>query len=29
MGICTYGFVPPEDYVAELAHEFRKEGPPS
>jgi predicted deacylase len=29
VGICTYGFVPPEDYVAELAHEFHKEGPPS
>jgi len=28
VGICTYGFVPPGDYVAELAHTFHEEGPP-
>ncbi len=27
-GICTYGYVPAQDYVAELAHEFHEEGPP-
>jgi len=27
-GICTYGFVPPEDYVAEVASGFHEEGPP-
>lgn len=27
-GICTYGYVPAQDYVAELAHEFHDEGPP-
>lgn len=29
VGICTYGFVPAQDYVAELAHGFRDEGPPA
>lgn len=27
VGICTYGFVPRDDYVAELAHGFHPEGP--
>ena len=28
-GICTYGYVPPEDYVAEIASGFHEEGPPA
>ncbi len=28
-GICTYGYVPPNDYVAELASGFHEEGPPT
>lgn len=27
-GICTYGYVPPADYVAEIASGFHDEGPP-
>ncbi len=29
VGICTYGFVPADDYVAELAHGFRTEPAPA
>lgn len=29
VGICTYGYVPRGDYVAELAHGFHSEGPPT
>ncbi len=29
VGICTYGFVPADDYVAELAHGFRAERAPA
>ena len=28
IGLCTYGFVPSDDDVAELAHRFHPEGPP-
>ena len=29
LGVCTYGYVPEGDYIAELAHGFHTEGPPS
>ncbi|MGQ0798142.1 MAG: succinylglutamate desuccinylase/aspartoacylase family protein [Methanobacteriota archaeon] len=28
LGVCTYGFVPREDYVAEIGLSVRREGPP-
>jgi predicted deacylase len=28
-GICTYGYVPQDDYVGEIASGFREEGPPA
>lgn len=29
VGICTYGYAPADEYLAELAHEFHREGPPA